>query len=641
MPHYQELRLSQLILQYGPGAILETTEGPRLIPLPEHGLFGTHFDPESFSLDLPQLEKILGEKRVFRIPTGSDLQEQNAVRVSWRTRPFPEWKLCVDHGILYRRVCPKCGTGTTDTGGREAIRFVTACPRGHLDEVNWFAAVHGGSECRGTRGDDPYYLEWITRGGALSETIIRCPGCGKEKTLAEIYRMPHRCSGRYPEREPLGRGSEPQRDGCSEKAYVIQRQSSALRIPETVTVLMVPPYATEIQLALSRSRGKGGLNLASLLIAHLNSAGLWDKENKKITGDEEKIYMNLKSWLDLIESMEESRRALKEYERKILKARLETDPSLLLEQIRDILEFRPEDSMENLLRHEFRVLREGSRTGIPSRPDLNKDGMLLEIRRDEVVKICAPGGKMEFLVAPVRKLHAVTVQTGYRRAVGPFDPDTESGLPGEPVGVDSVWNDERWLPGYESTGEGIFITSGDPGGWHFPLEGSSAKRWLERWKKGSTYGGSPSGSKIPVSPHPVFYWWHTLSHLLLHALSVESGYSLASIRERVYVEVEEQDKARGGVLLYTTGRGVSGSMGGLIALVPVFEHFLRTAFENAFHCSADPLCAETVTEHSGAACFACALVPETSCENRNMWLDRNIIIENMPWSPAGEPKVCK
>ena len=46
--------------------------------------------------------------------------------------------------------------------------------------------------------------------------------------------------------------------------------------------------------------------------------------------------------------------------------------------------------------------------------------------------------------------------------------------------------------------------------------------------------------------HPLFVWWHTLSHSLIRAISNEAGYSSASIRERVYIEVRGDGTARGG-----------------------------------------------------------------------------------------------
>ncbi|MDC2953001.1 hypothetical protein PO587_00860 [Streptomyces gilvifuscus] len=52
--------------------------------------------------------------------------------------------------------------------------------------------------------------------------------------------------------------------------------------------------------------------------------------------------------------------------------------------------------------------------------------------------------------------------------------------------------------------------------------------------------------------------------------------------------------------------------------------------EAAAWCSADPLCAEHTGQGFGnlnrAACHACALLPETSCETGNTLLDRALVV---------------
>jgi hypothetical protein len=125
-----------------------------------------------------------------------------------------------------------------------------------------------------------------------------------------------------------------------------------------------------------------------------------------------------------------------------------------------------------------------------------------------------------------------------------------------------------------------------------------------------------------------------LSHRLINALAVDSGYSSASVRERVYVNIDPATGiATGGVLLYTAQPGGDGTLGGLIALVPEFERVLDSAFRTLDSCSNDPLCGEeefASGKYNGAACYACALVSETSCEYRNMRLDRNLLRENLP-----------
>jgi hypothetical protein len=72
---------------------------------------------------------------------------------------------------------------------------------------------------------------------------------------------------------------------------------------------------------------------------------------------------------------------------------------------------------------------------------------------------------------------------------------------------------------------------------------------------------------------------------------VDSGYSSAAIRERVYTYTEN-NKTVGGLLLYTAQSGGDGTLGGLIGLVPHFERILKSALRNVDACSNDPICIE-------------------------------------------------
>ena len=81
-------------------------------------------------------------------------------------------------------------------------------------------------------------------------------------------------------------------------------------------------------------------------------------------------------------------------------------------------------------------------------------------------------------------------------------------------------------------------------------------------------------------PIQLSVWWHTLSHRLLRALSIDSGYSSAAIRERVYLRMEPGGAARGGLLLYTVQPGGDGTLGGLIGLVPTLDRVLASALRD-------------------------------------------------------------
>jgi hypothetical protein len=73
---------------------------------------------------------------------------------------------------------------------------------------------------------------------------------------------------------------------------------------------------------------------------------------------------------------------------------------------------------------------------------------------------------------------------------------------------------------------------------------------------------------------------------------------------------------------------MDGTLGGLTSLLPNLQLYLDRVEESALRCSNDPLCEETpkaVMPQKG--CYACTLNPETSCEHRNMFLDRLLLIE--------------
>ena len=60
---------------------------------------------------------------------------------------------------------------------------------------------------------------------------------------------------------------------------------------------------------------------------------------------------------------------------------------------------------------------------------------------------------------------------------------------------------------------------------------------------------------------------HSLAHALMRQLSLECGYSAASLRERIYArEPGEPGGPMAGFLLYTAAPDSEGTLGGLVAL---------------------------------------------------------------------------
>ena len=108
------------------------------------------------------------------------------------------------------------------------------------------------------------------------------------------------------------------------------------------------------------------------------------------------------------------------------------------------------------------------------------------------------------------------------------------------------------------------------------------------------------------------------------------GYPASSIRERIYADGLGQ---RFGVLLYTGSPDADGTLGGLVQQARHIEEHLAHALRMSALCTNDPICAQHKPGRSmegrwlhGAACHGCALVAETSCEMRNDYLDRALVV---------------
>ena len=208
-------------------------------------------------------------------------------------------------------------------------------------------------------------------------------------------------------------------------------------------------------------------------------------------------------------------------------------------------------------------------------------------------------------VTAVHKLTETRVINGFSRITPRVVPPRDGRMLmwGRDTGPDD------WLPGYRTHGEGIFIEFDAS---RFRSQGAS-----EADDGRSLFMLSEAGVAV-----------HTFAHLLIGALAESAGYSVPSIRDRVY------DVANGrlGVLVYTAEGDSMGTLGGLVeqAEPELFGHLIEMVVDRSSWCPQDPVCSETVhsaENHIGAACHQCTLLPETSCELFNSFLDRNTVAD--------------
>jgi len=235
-------------------------------------------------------------------------------------------------------------------------------------------------------------------------------------------------------------------------------------------------------------------------------------------------------------------------------------------------------------------------------------------------------------IVKVSRLKMITVQTGYTRQE-PLDIDTflnegyqENKI--KPQYTSTYGKNTQFLPAIENLGEGIFIS----------FDTDKINQWItENIKKRAEVILQRSReqesvffkNKLEDSSHAAkFILIHTFSHILIKELEFLCGYSASSLNERLYID----NNAMQGILIYTVA-GAEGSYGGLITQAEPnkLAWIIESALERAKECSSDPVCYHAEEQGVGglnlAACYSCALLPETSCEELNCFLDRQLLID--------------
>jgi hypothetical protein len=253
------------------------------------------------------------------------------------------------------------------------------------------------------------------------------------------------------------------------------------------------------------------------------------------------------------------------------------------------------------------------------------EGSEFEIRPSEVPAILQP--YLSHIVRAVR-LREVRAISEFTRIEPPA-----MASPGGPVRYAPIQvTRHNWLPAVEVRGEGIFLAlfENELRRWEtdkivVQRAADVHSRYRTDWQTRTGNTGEP-----PRSITARFLLLHTLAHTLMRQLALECGYSSASLRERLYVG--EDPTPMSGILIYTATSDSDGTLGGLVrqGLPGRMAELLYSTIKSVEWCSSDPLCIEGVGAIAGgynnAACHACVLAPETSCEEYNQFLDRAMLV---------------
>ena len=146
-----QLRRSQVITTYGPGALIDLPHDSAIVS----GL--DTWPPVSMLNEIAEprlarkLQAITGvtETRLYAPPTASTAPGARPTGIG--ASRFPEWFVVQDtkasgaHVRSRRLVHRKALDERRRFEGRQVVatRFVRACPRGHVDDLDWRGFVHG------------------------------------------------------------------------------------------------------------------------------------------------------------------------------------------------------------------------------------------------------------------------------------------------------------------------------------------------------------------------------------------------------------------------------------------------------------------------------------------------------------------
>lgn len=596
----RKIRQSQTIVPFGVGAIFDF-KGESLVAC-DIFRWGARGEP----VRSERLAAVLGVSQFRMAPT----VDTNAWAPTGRGIPyarFPSWLFCQQcrRMVRWKRSLEQEGKAPTCGGcpGKKPLvpmRWIQICPHGHMDDIDWRRWAHSrvsDPDARQCQKDNLVFETVQGRGaGGLDTLQVRCGSCGSRRNLMGITSKGSlrgigvSCGGR----QPWQRNDE--RIDCSEPPIAVQRGASNVYFPLVHSSIEIP----------NPSRSDVHSEKAMAI-----KADDWFRPLLTVNEDAPMFGQMIKVLADGHTVAPEFVLALvrDEKQREAGKATaVEATPGdLLSEEWAAFL--TPGEEVDD---PQFRIRHVGlGTTGATSETVVS----LLGERIDKVV-----------LADRLREVRALE---GFHR-VTPGGRDTL---------VKAALNHQaRWLPAIEVRGEGIFLS----------LDESRLAVWeeadavrgriaeLDRRLSASFMAPRLRERTGPVLS-PRYVLLHTFAHMLIRRLAFESGYAATSLRERIYARSAtdaENSSPQAGVLIYTAAGDSEGTLGGLVRQgePPQLQTTILEALQDAMWCSSDPLCSEnlasTFASLNFAACHACTLVAETSCESGNYLLDRVLIVGN-------------
>lgn len=569
------IRSSETVSPYGPGAIVDILGQSFMVPTGDRWP-STKVRRQVLS---DRLADALGVDELWAAPTSHKPEDQRTPGLEFER--FPSWLFCqvCRRMIRWSRSLetggpPQCRETGCD-GRLVPMRFVAVCTsKSHIADVPWVEWVHRpaeGSEC--TAADRLKFETAPGRNEGLSSLQITCERCGQKRSLGDLRRdvfvkEGFTCRGKQPWESSWGE--------CGKPIDPQQRGATSLHFADTMSAIDIPVVESRAE-----------------------------KDGEKVRAHN--FYSALKTAAD-------------EALREMLATHIATDTGVTMQAVREIASHAHASSesadidvrgtRSRLQAHEYEAFIAAIGGAAPM-----QDFSTRAVRLPSGATAADGLAALISDIVLVDRLRDVRAVIGFRR----YTPDAEL-VPSVPF----TPYERRWLPAVEGYGEGIFLR----------FEAEAVRAWARQdavKARGDLVLRHQTTSKLGARLHVAsaeYMLLHTFAHLLMRELAFGSGYTAASIRERIYCEADGDY----GLFIHTTSSDIEGTLGGLVRQgePDLLAEAVIRALEQSAWCPNDPVCIESEPQSIDglnlAACHACCLAPETSCESQNLMLDRSLVV---------------
>jgi hypothetical protein len=578
----------------------------------------------------PRLERLLDVSH-FRLPPGPETRLPGQPELNIPLFRFPTWHVCPRCGLMRNEKLTAGGffeCQATDCRGEQLIqvRFASACDAGHLQDFPWREWVHRDRSvaCQGE-------LRYEAGGsGSLEDIVIKCSKCAKQRSLAGVM------SGSY------GRDDDGTPPWSALSSWLMSKGDSEEGGKATASSAFRCPGG-RVWLG-ERSSCDCDHPLRAILINATNvhyakiASALWIPPSG-LAGDVQTLRQELDD--SKYRTMIRLRRSLQDPDQRIADDLKSKFPEMFLAIPNEtlLLALRDDTGLDvavpEVLQGEDAIrFPEYGQLQIKREASTSNDDLVVRIASSAAITQSLPASlanKIECL-SLVDKLRETRALFGFSRLLA----EKPQNAPPYQQMLWKEWphqREHRWLPANVVYGEGIFIRFCEEPLRQWENKQAVISRMSPLQQRYNTAALAAGWAAKKIAPRYVLL--HTLAHLLMRRLTFECGYGSSSLRERLYVS-DASEALMAGILIYTASGDSEGSMGGLVRMGEPsnFARVLAMAVEDARWCSADPVCTEAGNMGGQgsdglniAGCHCCALMPETSCEHFNRFLDRQMVKE--------------